>query len=398
MRVKNSEFLIILEGEQSYMKKLLLFLILVALTITPVFADSSLLSDTTPFFTKDVLTKSNKMDIAIDLNTIQVLEGGNAIIVDHDGLMVNYVSIMDNKIIWSHKFERIYDLRVLSNPFKIVVITSEKNALKKVSLNEAGETVTLQRFPTLPAKDRKFGIPLSLSYTVRWIPPTSNSGERIAIMENDKVSFYKSPWKKAYSVNNVYVGPSSAYEEVDMRDWAVTYPYLVTKYSGHGLSRYETFYKIIDLTDKSSSEIRNIGDDFSLEKNSLIATSSTSDNPAINKPNAQPYYFQYSLKSKKLLSTQSKIFTESTLYGSISEHRLNYISLVDKGAGTLTIVREDGTTAIEHKMKADQAFLLNGNLKFLYYSESDKTAYYLTGDPLADYSQDKFVITSVTIP
>ncbi|KWX74932.1 hypothetical protein AMQ84_18890 [Paenibacillus riograndensis] len=138
--------------------------------------------------------------------------------------------------------EQILDVKTLSNPDKIIVLTrSKEQKILKYSFRMDGK---LQQKSFI-------NIRLGDQGKAQWTPGTAGTPEKVWVQRDKLFSVYKAPWNQAEaSFDSTY--RDTAYEYSNVIDWrASSSPYLVLEYDGSVIMGSQRYIAIVNMNDKS---------------------------------------------------------------------------------------------------------------------------------------------------
>ncbi|WP_268627369.1 hypothetical protein [Paenibacillus alvei] len=293
---------------------------------------------------------------------------------------LNAINLPQAKILWSKKFPEIYDVYVLANPTKIVVMTRDNDNLKKIVLDQHGNTLSQQLYRNI-----KLNLELnSISIKVRWSPPQQNIEEQIVVLEQNYykkksiASLYSSPWIKPLLRKDIRIEPGS-YEHLTIIDIAFRAPNLVVQYEGSGIMQSQFFYKIINIRNSQESTILiegNIQTDFGVQDGKLIITTEHNSigspfGPDHNKGNL--VYAVYDLNTRKQIHQQVSTFTDNDTFGWNASYQAGKIWMHDLSDSKWIITDTFGKALIEEQTTV----FPEGVVRFITYAPVDKKAYFI---------------------
>ncbi|GAV14243.1 hypothetical protein RQP50_19435 [Paenibacillus sp. chi10] len=293
---------------------------------------------------------------------------------------MNAINLPQAKILWSKKFPEIYDVYVLANPTKIVVMTRDNDNLKKIVLDQHGNTLSQQLYRNI-----KLNLELnSISIKVRWSPPQQNIEEQIVVLEQNYykkksiASLYSSPWIKPLLRKDIRIEPGS-YEHLTIIDIAFRAPNLVVQYEGSGIMQSQFFYKIINIRNSQESTILiegNIQTDFGVQDGKLIITTEHNSigspfGPDHNKGNL--VYAVYDLNTRKQIHQQVSTFTDNDTFGWNASYQAGKIWMHDLSDSKWIITDTFGKALIEEQTTV----FPEGVVRFITYAPVDKKAYFI---------------------
>ncbi|MEC0093911.1 hypothetical protein [Paenibacillus macquariensis] len=240
-------------------------------------------------------------------NSTQILpvSSTKTLLVDKINRQIQLLEINTGKIVWSKKFPAIYDCEVLMNPTKIVVITEEKNKPLKVTFSVEGTQLSQQIFAT---------INLTENQKLQWSPASPQEKERFALVNEDHILVYQSPWKKPVINISITVPNDKQYESPIVQDVQFKSPYAVVKIYGSGIGQSLDYYKIINLVTKKVNVFAltwNVKSRFVVEGSTLVVnTSSISGSPlGVPTNTLHTIYARYDLKTNQVTSSIKRTFT-----------------------------------------------------------------------------------------
>jgi hypothetical protein len=113
---------------------------------------------------------------------------------------------LDCTLLWSVEVPKVYDLHLLNNPDKIVVICAKDNYIQKLVFNLKGEIINEEQYEKinidsesrLDVDDYYIDYLNYLGYQFKWVPPGNNIAEKIIMFKDGAYYFYKYPWQGYY--------------------------------------------------------------------------------------------------------------------------------------------------------------------------------------------------------
>lgn len=138
--------------------------------------------------------------------------------------------------------EPILDVKALSHPDKIIVLTrSKERKIMKYSFATNGRLL----------QKSFINIPLGEQGRAQWTPSTANTPEQVWVQRDKLFSVYSSPWLKAgASFDSTY--KDTAYEYSNVIDWkASSSPYLALEYDGAVIMGSQRYLSIVNMKNKS---------------------------------------------------------------------------------------------------------------------------------------------------
>ncbi|WHX49588.1 hypothetical protein QNH46_02555 [Paenibacillus woosongensis] len=247
-------------------------------------------------YSKTLLAESTK---AYAITSTQTL------LVDHVNNQLQVINLSTQQIVWSKKFPVVYDSQVLVNPLKIIVITSENNKLKKMTISADGTILSEQLFPS---------IKLTESMKISWAPAINKEKEKLAVVNGSQVLLYEYPWKKPITTFPYSLAEDKKYENTIIKDVQLQTPYVVIKLNGDNSTQSQDLYRILNITTKKAITIPaewNVNTSFSVEGNELIVNSSSQiGHPlGINVDSDYIIYAKYDLKTGEINHKVSRSFS-----------------------------------------------------------------------------------------
>jgi len=210
---------------------------------------------------------------------------------------INLDSLRDN---WSKKFTRIYDVKVLANPTKIIILAKINNKLAKLSVDKDGEIINEQLFSS-----PQISTLLQDNFAIAsWSEPSSTTREKIAIYKADEMKIFEYPWKTE-SMSIEMKPRDNIFEGVYRDSMNFNWPYIVTKNIGSSLMFSREFYYVYNLSTKKSFEVdvdEYTNSQFTIE-NGILVINTSSINPtptSINPTTDYNIYSRYNLATGKL--------------------------------------------------------------------------------------------------
>ncbi|WP_339158334.1 hypothetical protein MKX50_02555 [Paenibacillus sp. FSL W8-0186] len=224
------------------------------------------------------------------------LTSTQTLLVDHVNNQLQVINLSTQTIMWSKKFPIVYDSQVLTNPLKIIVITSDNNKLKKVTISADGTILSEQVFPS---------IKLTENIKISWAPAINKEKEKLAVVNGNQVLFYEYPWKKPITTLPYSSAEDKKYEYTITKDVQLQTPYVVIKLNGDNSTQSQDLYRILNITTKKAITIPaewNVNTSFSVEGNELIvnSTSQIGHPLGINVDSDYTIYAKYDLKTGEI--------------------------------------------------------------------------------------------------
>ena len=100
---------------------------------------------------------------------------------------------LDCTLLWSVNAPKIYDLQLLNNPDKIVIICAKDNYLQKLVFNTEGEIINEENYASINIDPKN-----KEDYQFRWVRPENSIAEQIIMLKDNTYYFYKYPWQGYY--------------------------------------------------------------------------------------------------------------------------------------------------------------------------------------------------------
>ncbi len=337
------------------MKKLI-GLIIVILLFQPIhaFADARTLE-----FSGSVLDRSTQ---------VLTLAKNTTLIIDKLENELTVLDLSTQQVIWSKKLPAIYDCNVLTNPTKIIVLTSDKNTLQKITFSESGTLLSQQVFPHIKLNEQQ---------KLSWTPAINQEKEKLAVLNKDRIQIYQYPWKKPSSIVTVSEPNDRQYEVKLIPEIKLHHSNVIVKITGDNSTQSQDIYKIINIESKKKVTIPlewNVNSNFTVIGDELIInTSSKIGNPlGINTDNEHDLFMRYDLKtgSSKLKVTRNFTSGESnwlTYYVNhqllITNTELNTQELLDRSGNLLNGI------SIQADDQQDK-FIGQSNGKLIFFTSS----------------------------
>jgi len=220
---------------------------------------------------------------------------------------INLDSLKDN---WSKKFARIYDVKVLENPTKIIVLAKINNKLAKLSVDKDGKIINQQLFSSPNIST----LLQDNSAIASWSAPSSTTREKIAIYKADEIKIFEYPWK-TQSMSIEMKPRDNIFEGVYRDSMNFNWPYIVTKNIGSSLMFSVEFYHVYNLSTKKSFEVdvdEYTNSQYTIE-NGILVINTSSNNPTptgINPTADYNIYSRYNLATGKLTYQLKRQFND----------------------------------------------------------------------------------------
>lgn len=291
---------------------------------------------------------SSYSDSLLDNSTQTVpVSSTKTLFVDKIKNQIQLLEINTGKILWSKKFPALYDCKVLLNPTKIVVITEEGNNPRKVTFSAEGKQLSQQIFAA---------IKLSENQKLQWSAARLQEKERLALVSNDHLLVYQSPWKKPAINISIAVPDDKKYESPIVQDFQFQSPYAVVKTNGSGIGQSKDYYKIINLVTKKVNVIPlawNVKSSFVVEGSTLVVnTSSISGSPLdIVTDVEQTIYARYDLKTSQVTTSIKHTFTMSDSNWS-SSYFNGYLLITDSEQNQHALLQQNGQLIAQRQATA----------------------------------------------
>ncbi|MBU5444117.1 hypothetical protein [Paenibacillus sp. MSJ-34] len=349
------------------MKKIrFVFIMLIVLSITSV-ANA-----------KEAVYPESFLDKSTD---VYALTNTSTLIVDKINNQLQVLDISTQQPIWNKKFTALFECVILENPLKIVVLTSEKNNLKKITLSADGNILSQQLFSYIKIEDnQKFS----------WSPPTTIEKEKIVVVGNNNISLYQYPWKKPSSTVQDILPKEIKYEVVTIKQTKLQWPYFVIKLNGDNSPQSQDFYRIVDLSNKKMMTIPvewNINSNFTLEGNEIVIfTSSKVGLPfGINPKVEYGVYTKYDLKTGAANMKITRSFTASD-FNWRTDYVNNQLSIIDTERNTQTLLDKNGKVINEIAITTEDLYN-----KFIGYSNGQLFSFISTADGKAELTVNELI-------
>jgi hypothetical protein len=202
------------------------------------------------FSTSTVFAESFSEGVLQLENKIFSFSNGKALILDEDeqnNQILKFVDVSLNKLLWFKKSGKVFDVHLMTNPNKIVVIFEENNFIKKIVYDFNGNIINFDSY------NSKFPLPINKeNFKLKWLAPYDKVKERILIQNNNEFKVYQNPWRNPVIYFNAKISPSTEYEYISVVDWEFDrYPYLAIKYRGDAIFRNDYFLKVVNLYNKT---------------------------------------------------------------------------------------------------------------------------------------------------
>ncbi|MFC3745680.1 hypothetical protein [Paenibacillus sp. GCM10012306] len=306
------------------MKKTFLFTLLLLLILNTLAVPVSATSSAPTVVT---LPASAFNSGGLDAPRVTPLTGNRVLLMNRNGDDSSTLQMLDTSlhtVVWGRTL-KLYDLAVVTVSKKIVLLTEENKALKKLVLDYDGKVLSSDNFRyalKLP-KNTDEGF-----LTARWSAPSAGEPERIAIVNNGQFQLFQSPWLSSQVNYSLKLNLNDNYEDIRLLDVNYPgYPYVVMKYQGSGIGSTTYFLRIINLFSKQEYSLpfgsaqRLGGHDIIYQlngKNLLVGTSHEERLGAtISNPEAlQPVFYTYQLATGKLINSLTANFVpDQDVYG-----------------------------------------------------------------------------------
>lgn len=286
---------------------------------------------------------SNYSESLLDESTdVLSLTPEKTLLVDKVNSQIQVLDLSLNKVVWSKKFPVIYDSQVLQNPIKIILITTERNKLKKVTLSSDGSVISEQIYSN---------IKLTEDLKVSWSPKVGQNKETIMMASNGKINMYQYPWKKPFVTLSYVMPEDKAYEVTTLKDIKLQSGYAVIKINGNNSTQDQDFYRVINLSSMKKFTIPvewNITSHFVIEAKELVViTSSQIGNPlGIDTSTKHTIYTRYDLATgtENTSVTRSYALLDSNWSSSYLSRQL---TLIDSEQNKLTVFDQKGNVINE---------------------------------------------------
>ncbi|OAB40008.1 hypothetical protein PMSD_02855 [Paenibacillus macquariensis subsp. defensor] len=299
-------------------------------------------------------------------SSITNLNETKALIVNKLNGEVHAVDLVTLQDSWSKKFPVIYDMKILTSPLQIVVITKEKNKLSKITLDENGKVIAQQTYTSQGIQKLVEEYQVQIS----WSAPVGKIKEKLAINVNNNVSFFEYPWKSPRS--SISIVPKntedSLYEGIRTDEIQLNWPFLVVKYTGDSLMQAQEIYHVYNLSNKHSFEVKmdyNTNSNFSLDNGILVlSTSSISGFPmGINATTDYTIYARYNLATGKPTYQMKRQFKDS-LDGWRTSYHNQQLYVADSSENTYELFDKVGSL-----IKRSEQDIVSLDINFISYQD-----------------------------
>ncbi len=309
--------------------------------------------------------------------SITPLNGNQVLLLNRNVDESSTVQVLDtalHTVLWSRTL-KIYDLAVVSISQKIVLLTEEKKAIKKLVIGYDGKELSSDNYHyalKLPnTNDNK-------SFYIRWSAPNGNVSERIAIVSGEQFQLFQSPWKTNTVNYNLKLSPSDTYEDIHLADVKYPgYPYVVAEYHASGIGTTAYVLRVINLYTKQEYSIpfgskqRLGGHNIQYQisgKELLVGTSHEERMGAsITNPEApQPTFYRYQLTTGKLIKSLTANFVpDQDVYGWKTQLLGNTLFVQDLNNNSWSLYDTTGTQVVlpTGEQRASPLILLEVNYK-----------------------------------
>ncbi|WP_310830782.1 hypothetical protein [Paenibacillus pedocola] len=290
--------------------------------------------------------------------SVTPLKDNQVLLLNRNADESSTVQVLDTSlhtVLWSRTL-KVYDLAVVNVSQKIVLITEEKKAIKKIVFGYNGMELSSDNYHyalKLPTNND------NESFYIRWSAPSGNVPERIAIVSSEQFQLFQSPWKTSAVKYNLKMSPSDAYENIQLADIKYPgYPYVVAEYNASGIGTTTYLLRVINLYTKQEYSIpfdskqRLGGHNIQYQisgKDLLVGTSHEERMGAsIISPEApQPTFYRYQLATGKLIqSLTAKFVSDQDVYGWTTELLGNTLFVQDLNNNSWSLYDTKGTQTV----------------------------------------------------
>lgn len=312
---------------------------------------------------------------SLDQTDVLALNETAVVLVDHDHNKADILNLKTNQITTlSADINPILDLKVLSNPQKIVLLKKVSNTtISKTVFSYNGNALTTTRIPVTST---------NIADKIKWVAPTGTVNERIMLQANNSFSLYQYPWiNPSVSYNAEIV--DRGYESVSVQDWDFEgYPNLAIEYRASGMMSDDYFVRTVNLYTKQTALFKDFNTDVQLKYNrgnlALYTSYPYQAVPSnVNRPTAvdlQLFFRLINNVSGLRTTAVAGIFQEKA--GIPSGWQTEFInSQVFSGdllEHTWVLYSQSGDPILNK-----QVWPKEGRSKFLSYSTRSQTAYFL---------------------
>jgi len=297
-------------------------------------------------------SKVNQSMISFDFRSSKAIDDKHRLLIDNLLGKMECIDLATFTQSWEKKFDFIYDIRILNNPSKIIVIAKDRGKVMKFTLSTEGKVLTQQEIviPTVQTwmKQNKF-------FQMRWSPSTPGSTEKLTVYSEGPVLIYEYPWKKPLSKIDVNIPPNSSYESVLTGEFVLEWPYLVVKHEGGALVQVREFYSIYNAVTKKKVEIlmdRNTSSDFTIEQGVLVVNSSsiTPGPGGILPAPGNLVYGRYDMTTGKPIYEKRVVFHNNESFWRTKYDRQQLL-LMDSDTSTMTQLDQKGNVLSSIEME-----------------------------------------------
>jgi hypothetical protein len=268
--------------------------------------------------------------------TSKVLDDQHRLLINNDSGKIRSLDLETLQPSWEKKFDSVYDVRILHNPSKLIVLAKDQGKLMKFTLSVEGNILSQQEIANPSVRT---WMKQTESLQISWSPSTAVSKERLAIYSSGSVFIYEYPWKTTPLKIDVNVAPNSSYEDVLTQEIQLEWPYLVVKHQGGALMQVQDFYTVYHAVTKKKVDIlmdQNTSSDFTMEQGALVVNSS-SITPGPGGTRSAPgnlIYGRYDLATGKSIYEKRAVFhNNETKWSTKYDHQ--QLLLLDSDTNTL---------------------------------------------------------------
>ncbi|KGE18931.1 hypothetical protein [Paenibacillus wynnii] len=244
-----------------------------------------------------------------DATTIS-LNDETSLLVNKGNATITAINLSTETLSWKKAFTTLYDVKILQYPTKIIILTEEKQHLKKLTLDASGNLLTQTVYVSM-----KTGMNPYLAY---WVAPDEHNNEMILIQQDKNTQLFKSPWNKPFKQLKTAMEPNSSYENVILRKLAFQSPYLIVEQDGGAFMQDQIFYQVFDIYSGKKYTIAsewNVSSEFSIRKNQLIITTSYGElRPSIGPKKEHQIFGVYDLKTGKPITLKTYTFSNDSVF------------------------------------------------------------------------------------
>ncbi len=297
-------------------------------------------------------SKVNQSMISFEFRSSKAIDDQHRLLIDNFLGKIECIDLATFTQSWEKKFDFIYDIRIMNNPSKIIVIAKDRGKVMKITLSTEGKVLTQQEIviPTVQTwmKQNKL-------VHISWSPPAPGSTEKLAVYSEGPVLIYEYPWKKPLSKIDVKIPPSSSYESVLTGEFELEWPYLIVQHEGGALVQVREFYSIYNAVTKKKVDILmdwNTSSDFMIEQGVLVVNSSSiTPGPGGTLPApGNLVYGRYDLATGKAIYEKRMVFHDNGTFWRTKYDRQQLL-LMDSDTSTLTQLDQKGNVLSSVKME-----------------------------------------------